>query len=364
MKKRFGVAALALATGCAVIFAGCYGCNGCNGCGANGKANEAALSSNWYADTNYRYIQPTFMGEENAEVITYTVTHDTEVAANNSYSVKYEDGTYTTKFYAKTFDKSLIVDEEIKASYPEKDITVYCYETALEIPSVKFVFGEKSETFNGNSVTTVSYFMDVDNHLQPLYSEQHINAVSPAEYQVGRLEDAYLKINQDIKTFYNYDGTAAKTVIEGDNATEFTTNGLGDTDNTLVDVNGLNIAIRAMQLGASLSQVVSVYSPAGKLQNYTFAGSSTALGEEERKGYEEILTGKELLGEGKSLSTVCVTATLNSDMKGASQQYWFAAKDNAKNNKGRATMVKMSVPLAFSLGTLNYSLKEITRTLY
>lgn len=363
MKKRFGVAAFALATGCAVIFAGC---SGCSSCGANGKSNEAAFSSNWYADTTVGHIQPTFMGEGNAEVITYSVTHVTKTADNKSYSVEYKEGTYTTTFYATTFNNELI-DADFKGDYTDT-LVVYCYETVLEIPSVIFTVGDaKSEPFT-SSITTVSYFMDVDNHLQPLYSEQHIDTVTPAEYQVSKLEDAYLKIKQDIKTSYKRDGSAAKTVITGDNANTFTTNGLNDTDNSLIDVNGLNIAIRAMQLSANLSQVVSVYSPSGKLQSYTFTGSSVTLGEDERKGYEGVLAadGIKLFvpGEGKSLNTVCVTATLNADMNGASQQYWFAAIDNAKNNTGRATMVKMSVPLSFSLGTLNYTLKEITSTLY
>lgn len=363
MKKGFGVAALALAAGCAIIFAGC------NGCGNNGKANEAAFSSNWYADTNFRYIQPTFIGEDKAEVVKYSVTYDKSTADNSTYSVDYGEGTYTTTFYATTFKKDLI-DEAYKSSYPEKDITVYCYKTELDVHSVTFtVGGQTSEPFD-NSITTVSYFMDVNNHLQPLYSEQVVNAVSPAEYQVSSLEEAYITVNQTVKTSYNYGGTAAKTVITGYDAKEFETSGLGDTDNSLIDVNGLNIAVRAMQLSTSLNQVISIYSPSGKMQDYTFAGSSAALGEEERKTYEEILAGENVnlyvKGEDKSLNTVCVSCTLNSDkdMNGVSQKYWFAAIDNARNNTGRATLVKMSVPLTFKLGTLNYSLKEITSTLY
>ena len=366
MKKRFGVAALTLAAGCAVIFAGC---TGCNGCGNNGKANEAAFSSNWYADTNFKYIQPNFTEGNDAftgaEEIVYTVKHDKETAINTTYSVDYSDGTYTTKFYATKFNKTLI-DNEYKDGYPEESITVYCYETELDVPEVTFTVGDKtSEPFH-NSIKTVSYFTDVNEHLRPLYSKQIVNMASPAEYQVNSLDEAYVTVDQTVETSYNYEGTAAKTVITGNDAKEFVTNGLGDTDNSLVDVNGLNIAVRAMQLSESFTQVISVYSPAGKLQNYAFAGSSAALSEKDRTDYEEILSGKELYvkGEDKSLHTVCVTATLNSDMKGVSQKYWFAAIDNARNNTGRATMVKMSVPIPFNLGTLNYSLKEITNTLY
>ena len=366
MKKRFGVAALTLAAGCAVIFAGC---TGCNGCGNNGKANEAAFSSNWYADTNFKYIQPTFLGEDKAEVVKYSVKHDKESAGNKSYSVDYGDeGEYTTTFYATKFDKNLI-DADYREAYPD-DITVYRYETELDVPSVTFTVGDKTSDPYHNTLKTVSYFMDVNDHLRPLYSEQIVNMVSPKEYQVSSLEEAYFTVNRTVKTSYNYAGTAAKTAIvdelDSANNSVKTVDGLGDTDNSLIDVNGLNIAVRAMQLSEGLSQVISVYSPSGNMQHYTFAGSSSALGEDERKTCEEILKGKQLYAgeEGKSLHTICVTASLNTDMKGVSQKYWFAAIDNAKNNKGRATMVKMSVPLTFSLGTLNYSLKEITNTLY
>ncbi len=366
MKRRFGVAAIAVAAGCAVIFAGC---TGCNGCGANEKANEAAFSSNWYADTNYRYIQPNFVGEDKAEVIKYSVTQDKETAGNASYSVEYAEGAYTTTFYATKLDKTLI-DEEYRDAYPD-DLTVYCYKTELNFSSVTFKMknSEGSKKFDeGESTETECYFTDVNSHLRPLYSKIRTNCHIPAEYQTSDINETYEHVNQTVTTSYKYDGTAAKTVItdevdSANNSTK-TVNGLDKTDNSLIDVCGLNTAIRAMQLSASFTQVISVYSPAGGMQNYTFTGSADALSEEERKAYEGILENKELYvpGEGKTLNTVCVTAALNADMEGVSQKYWFAAIENAKNNRGRTTMVKMSVPLTFSLGTLNYSLKEITST--
>jgi len=369
MKKRFGVAAIAAAAGCAVIFAGCAGCNGC---GATEKANEAAFSSNWYADTNYRYIQPNFT-EDKSEIIKYKVTQDKETAGNTSYSVEYAEGEYTTTFYAKKFDKTLI-DEEYRDAYPD-DLTVYCYKTELTFPSVTFKMknSEESKLFDeGESTVTECYFTDVNSHLRPLYSKLTTSCHIPAEYQTSDINETYEVVHETVTTSYKYDGTAAKTVIadevdSANNSTK-TVGELDKTDNSLIDVCGLNTAVRAMQLSASFTQVISVYSPAGGMQNYTFTGSADALGEEERKAYEGIMSADGInlykAEDGKSLNTVCVTAALNADMKGVSQKYWFAAIENAKNNRGRTTMVKMSVPLAFSLGTLNYSLKEITSTLY
>ena len=364
MKKRFVVAAIALASGCAFIFAGCAGC------GNNGKANEAALSSNWYADTNYKYIQPTFVGESNAEVIEYNVELDKSTATNKSYSVDYEGGKYVTTFYATKFNKGLIA-EDYREAYPD-DVTVYCYQTELTVKKITFTFGTDTKEFTDKYVRTTCYFMDVNHHLQPLYSNQQVNMASPAEYQVSSIKQAYIEVNQTVVTSYNYNGTAAKTEIsvmgyDGmQPPTTSVTNGLDKTDNSLIDVNGLNIAVRAMQLSESLNQVISMYSPSGKMQNFTFTGSSTSLSDAEKTASETVLKGKKLLGEDKSLKTVCVTCTLNSDkdMSGVSQKYWFTAIENVRNNTGRATLVKMSYPLTFNLGTVNYSLKEVTSTLY
>lgn len=375
MKKRFGVIALAAAAGCAVIFSGCAGCAGC---GAAGKTNEAAFSSNWYADTSFPYIQPTFInGDKSAdftgrEEVTYNVTLDRESAGNTVYSVEYGAGTYTTLFYATRFDRSLIC-EEYREAYPE-NLTVYYYKTELNFDSVTFKMlndANAVKTFDeGESIVTECYFTDVAGHLRPLYATIEADNHNPADFQPNALEYTYQHVKQSVTTSYNFEGTAAKTIItdrldESKNAVN-TVENLGDTQNSLIDVCGLNIAVRAMQLSTTMAQTISVYSPADKMQNYTFSGSPLGLSDDEKTAVEGILTDAELYvpADEKHIETVCVTAAKNADMSGGSQRYWFAAIDNAKNNRGRATMVKMSAPVPFSLGVYNYELKKINSTLY
>ena len=48
---------------------------------------------------------------------------------------------------------------------------------------------------------------------------------------------------------------------------------------------------------------------------------------------------------------------------GTTQTIWYAAI-NADNNTARTTMLKLSVPLSYSLGTLNFTLNNITSTLW
>lgn len=372
MKKRFCALILAGA-GVASVFAGC---SGCAGCGANGKTNEAAFSSNWYADTNFGYIQPTFtFGDKDfkgAEEIVYDVTFDGESAANPSYSIEYGPGTFTTYFCAAEFDKSLI-DGEYREEYPDSK-KVYCYRTERSLRYIRFKMksGEEKSFDEEQKLVTECYFTDVANHLRPLYSVQDIKTVIPAEYQTGNIEAVYTRLDLRYETSYRYDGSAAKTVVydrlDGNKKTEKAVGGLNDTNNSLIDVGGINIAARAMQLNSAFTQAVSLYSPAGGMQEYTFTGAAGSLGEEERTAAENMLAGKGLYvgGEGRTLETTCVTVKLNADLTGVSQRYWFAAvgAENAKNNRSRATLVKMSEPLTFGLGTLNYSLKEIKSTIY
>ena len=104
MKKFFKISAAAAAVGMAVTLAGCGGCSGCSG----NTANSTVTNSNWYTGTSYKGIQPSFIAEgefENyKERISYSVNFDGSAAKNNSYSVEYKDGKYSTEFYATRYD--------------------------------------------------------------------------------------------------------------------------------------------------------------------------------------------------------------------------------------------------------------------
>ena len=52
------------------------------------------------------------------------------------------------------------------------------------------------------------------------------------------------------------------------------------------------------------------------------------------------------------------------DLSGTTQTAWFAAITDADKNIGRTTMLKLSVPLSYGLGTLNYTLKTVQSTLW
>ena len=378
MKKRISILAIALAAGCAVGLAGC----------SKGGVNVANLNSNWFTDTKFKPVQPTFLEEENREEITYDVTY-TPAQHNLGYTLSYDNGTYTTLFKAVKIAGDVLRDitdaEYNREGFTEAvenaggdGITAYYYETNYAI-SGKFTYSGKDDAFNDSTVTKC-YFLSVGESLRPLYSSQVIKSTSPSNGGV------YKKLDLEYECFYKFNGSAVKTYItdnsKAENKTTSKTASLGGAANTLFDETYFNIAVRATRLsaGSSLSQTVSLYSPADGIGNFTLKGSDSKLtlakdadaNAQAITALTDKLTAAGLFkpqtpAEGetaKGLSTVAVNVTYNGELSGVSQTYWFAAVENTSNNTGRATMLKVSSPLPFGLGTLDFTLSEITSTFW
>ena len=116
---------------------------------------------------------------------------------------------------------------------------------------------------------------------------------------------------------------------------------------------------------SDLSQYISLYTPESGVQNYYLGGSSASLQVSDEE-LSNIKTGlaKYGLNPDENPSAVAITVQYNGALSGVSQTYWFAAIGDKRNNKARATMLKMSTPLTYGLGTLNYTLKEINHPLW
>lgn len=369
MRKGLGIIAVTLAAGC-VFAAGCTSCNG------SGK-NVAPLASNWYTYTGYRNIQPTFIEGESElqykEKITYTVDFIEPSAGNNTYSVKYKDGLYTTEFFAKKFDtseSSTLIHADHKKGYEGKNIIAYYYHTEFSATVTYTYKSENSDPLASNIVTDC-YFLSVEGELRPLYSKQVVNSPSPATLQAGRLSDCYSLFDEVYETFYSYNGKSAISVITDNIAgkTNTKTRGVGGTDNSLFDVTSLDIVLRAL-VGSSFDQTISLYTPLNGINTFTLSSPSTSLGSK-KQDIAKALRDKELYISdeseedfGKNLKTTAVRITSNTQLQGVSQTYWFAKVENKRNNVGRATLLKISLPIVFNLGTLEYTLKEVNSTLW
>lgn len=367
MRKALGILAVTLAAGC--VFAA-----GCSGCNRNNK-NVAPLASNWYTYTGYGNIQPTFIqGEtelEYKEKITYDVNFVKPSAGNTTYSVEYKGGTYTTEFYAKKFDTEKLVHADHKEGYKGKNIIAYYYTTEFSA-KVTYTYGSGSKDFDAN-IFTECYFLSVDDDLRPLYSKEVVKSPSPAVFLANSLESCYTLYDESYESFYTYDGNSVITEIknnldEKNNRNE--KHSVGGTSNSLFDVTSLDVVLRAL-IGSSFNQTIELYTPLNAIGSFILSSPDTPVGTDEEKAaiaskLQEKGLYKPVIVDGKEegLKTTAVTVTSNAELVGVSQTYWFAAVTNKRNNVGRATLLKISLPIVFNLGTLEYSIREISSTLW
>ena len=360
MKKIIFVTVASLA---ALTFSGCVGCASCN----SKTKNTALTSSNWYAGTSYKGIQPSHIIDDGytSEKIVYTVTHSG--GSNNTYSVEYKDGTFTTEFYATYYNwNSSNIPEEFRVD--EKEL-VYCYTTSLNI-SVRFKKGDNTTEWFEDSISTLAYFRAAGKNLQPVYSRQDILSNTPALYQASSLDKTYELVDVVYENFYTHSFTDVKSITYKDGETTEKTYGrLAKQKNSLFDNSTLYIAARSLNLSTNLSQSINLFSAAsGGISTYNISGSDTRLSDIEQATAESLLQAKGLYipeGDNPALSTVALDLSFASgELKGTTQTVWYAAITNSDNNLARATMLKIASPLSYGLGTLTYNLKSIESTLW
>lgn len=375
MKKLFKISVAALAAGAAVTLAGCGGCAGCSG---NSK-NYAPTNSNWYTGTSYKGIQPSFVKDDahpeyKPEVIDYEVTYS-PYDGNSSYTVNYTDGSYRTEFYA---EKYFWKDNPVYAE--DKEEILYCYKTQFEI-TVEFTLkssGAKTQAFKDSAVS-VAYFRAAGRNLQPVYSYQKMVSHSPANMTAASLEGIYREVNVVYENFYDYNCTEVTTFTTENPAENYVRDensrkkhtGLDKLNYSLFDNSSLYIAVRSMKLSPSLSQRICLFNAsAGGVSEYGVSGTEAALGETEHAAISAELEKNGLFvpdTEKEITKVPAVAVHLNfvgGDLSGTTQTAWFAAITDADKNIGRTTMLKLSVPLSYGLGTLNYTLKTVQSTLW
>lgn len=381
MKKFTGFAAAAFAVGTAFAFAGCGGFGGCAGCNSK-TVNNALTSSNWFTGTGFKGIQPFFIAsdehpEYTKEIITYGVGFDNSKTDNKSYSVEYKDGILTTEFYATHYDWSA---ESVPESYRENKVdVVYCYKTRMDI-SVRFKKGESYTEWFNDSMTTECYFRAAELALRPVYSKQTVLSTSPKDFTASSLEGCYEKVDCVYENYYNGKYTEVTSITKPNGGEEAVRvyGKINKHKNTVFDNSSLYIAVRSMKLNEDFSQNVDIFSAAaGGFSTTTVAGSKTKLGADEHKAVSAALADKGLYlpvtkdADGNDIEdngVPAVAVTLNyaggKNMNGSAQTVWYAAVENANNNTARATMLKLSVPVGYGLGTLDFTLKEVISTIW
>jgi hypothetical protein len=362
MKTITKIFALALAAGSVMTFAAC------------GSSKDLTTTSAYW---NTRVVKSDLNDKsewlEKKEVATYALSF--EEGSNTSYSVNYIlDGSktaeYKTEFYAQTFNWNTDSYSDYKT---DKTEIVYVYKTYLTV-SGTYTLKASGETKNfDDSIESICYFRSADDNLQPIYSLQTVKNTLPANLTASTITDAYVELDSVYQTYYNYDCTKAY-VTSTDNLTKATTQKEVDVDGkySLFDRNQLNVALRSFTAADSTTYVFdtmiaaenatqtyqAAYGTATYLDSETDSGIINALNSVSPENY--IFTGTNQDGEVKYEYNQ-VTLSLVSSMPGASITYWYAAVPNNSFNSARAAMLKISSPLSFSLGTINYSLTSLTQ---
>ncbi len=375
MNNKLKLFTAVVAVGTAFTLVGCDGCSSCSGCNGGTVANTLTRS-NWYTGTSYNGIQPSFIKGNtpfSPEQLTYKVTFSApaEGAGNSSYAVEYGEGTFTTEFYATKYDWTGNNIPEGYADSSVKEEIVYIYKTRLDI-SGKFTMktGNGEKAFD-DSVETLCYFRAAGKNLQPVYSIQTIKSTSPASLKPATIKDAYKEISATYENFYDYKCTRVLSKInENGEKSEKQFLNLDKFTNTLFDNSSLYIVARSfLKSSSAVSQAVCLFSAAaGGADTYAIAGVDAPLTDSERKSFATVLADKKLFNKENEDSKIDATALSVSyaggNLHGTPQTIWYASVTKPDDNVSRATMLKLSVRLSFSLGTLNYSLTEVNKTLW
>lgn len=373
MKKSTLIPLIAAVSAATVALAGCAGgCGSCSSCGGNNTSTTASLNSNWYVTPGYDGIQPAFYNS--VETATYSVNYDTAGAGNSSYSVNYENGTYTTEFTATdAFDVSRLY-EDYREDYTKSleggsgGLKLYKYTTELWI-DVTFTCGGKSSEKFTDHITTETYFRPTGQNMRTVYSTQETSVHSPKNQQASSLDDVYDTINRKTETSYNFKNTRAtvKTTIDGGEPAE---KSYGVSASSF-DSNIIYLAARAMGLSGG-SQTVSVFYPmTGAKNSYTLSGGKSGISDEENQKLLEIANIGNAIPDPvaddkgnvpeKKVEYTCSTISLASgNLKGTEQKVWFAKVADGAENELHAAMLKIRTVLPYSLGSLVYLLKDIT----
>ncbi|MCD8373081.1 MAG: hypothetical protein LUD27_07270 [Clostridia bacterium] len=392
MKKIFKFLAVSAAAACAVTFAGC----------SSSTTSTSSLDSYWFISV-YPRIQNTAFGTEEKLVYDVTLQAAEESTLNDYYHIELDETkthTYTTCFGVGMYDWSdnsfeKITDENkddykngnnYTLSDKENQEFVYYLETEL-VFSGEYVYDASTEASTSvefdNTISTVTFFRAAYYDMTPIYSYTEAYTMAPMNYQPSTKEDMCDQLDYTYKIQYDKDCSEAvvaytNNIDEKENKSY--TVDLSEAENTFFDNNELYMALRGMNLSSSFSETLSLLIPAdGGITDVSVAGSSTAELDTsyatQSKIYnaladkygEPVTTSssdsssddstEDSSGSGITYNEVTIS---NASGKGVSQTAWYAAVEDTSDNTYRATLLYLAIPMSYSLGTLEYTLSEVS----
>ncbi len=349
------------------------------GCNNGSSDHRTATTANWNVRTSASVERDSFdYWQNNKETATYAITF-TE-GENSSYKVSYNcsSATYSTEFYmlAEYDWKSENIIEEYRSTEEESDTEpVYVYKTSLVISgSYEMKSGGAKKDFS-DELTTVSYFRPAGKNLQPVYSYQKVKNTAPATLSANSIDSAFVEIDEEYETFYNKrcsQATVLKTV-NGKEGKETEKIGLKSGYSNF-DNSQIRAAIRAFTLSDGASRTFYVLSPQnGGIQSVTASVSGAVeLGENDKAittalvnapddyiFFDGLVADKKEDEKDRNIRYSAVSLSVDQSLKGTSPTLWYTTVENNDLNTTRCVLLKMITPLAFGMGTLNYTLSSL-----
>jgi hypothetical protein len=290
---------------------------------------SSSFSNAWYKTADSKRYNDT------GETLEYEVTFTK--GTNTSYSVDYQTGSYTLEFKNEQRDGN----------------SVYSLTSKLSIGGTFTVNGESKEFTD--EVSSVCYFFNASQAMQPIYSEKKVRSTSPASLTATTLAEAYTEYDYTVTCDYNEKCTAV-TYAYTDNLnsanSKSDTVSLSDSYTTL-DNEELFFALRGLSLSDSSSESIYVFNPyTAKQDLLTVASGSTekrslsfVMGDAEAQEYE--------------IDCRSMVVTRNATMTGTSIGAYYATNNTETSvNDFRHVMLQMISPLSYKLGTLTYTLTK------
>ena len=322
MKKKFlSMGAIALG---AMLLTSCVTTN-----------NRVSFNENWHLDT-------TASSAANLEeVLKYEVAFEKGSNAENEYrAILYGTGEYVTT---------------LKTEYSEeKEAFLYRYTTELKIPvTFECKTSEEMKTYQ-DVVTSNVLFMNAQSGLKPISSTKTYDMHSPTTMSdsPSKLTDCYTHYNYTVQTDYNDDLTGKSALIDhtkNDEKRETNFKSAND-DYTTLDNEQLLLAVRGIEtLGM---QKFSVYTSSWKKSLLVGLSASTSTSDEFELKLGDSAPAK------KTIAYTPVTMKFDVQDSGSEQTLWIANRTDVLNNTYRNVILYMQMPLYYSYGSLNYTLKE------
>ena len=271
------------------------------------------------------------------ETLTYKVTHEKGLGLDSlGYSLTYGEGEYVTNL--KTHTQG------------------YIYTTELTIP-VTFQYGEDEAETVTDSVTTEVIFQRSKNALRPISSTKHVVSHTPQNGGATSTGTCYAFYDFTVATSYPAEGKATSvatyTLAEGDPVVMESTFDANDEKYSYLDNEQLLLALRAISTSVS-SASVKIYSPFVEAQQKIDLSFSAVTGGEFTLNYNGV-------SEKKTFSYRPVTLVIDDRNPGATQEAWIVTSTDAQKNVYGNMMLKLTVPLSYSMGSLVYELVSATR---